>query len=386
MPIVFVHGVATRRGAHYDGAVKARDALLRRYFYDRLGLGADSAVTNAYWGDDAAAFRWNHGSVPTEGVESFGAETPFEDVLLAEYLDGDLEDDDRAIVSVAEEDPELAFDLLWSAAAFDADDELADGLAALAHRASGLLAGTTADQVAGGAADDDEVLERLVELLRAELEREPDERVESFGGDAVLDRLSEGLIRIRGAAGRLIGRGATKLLRSKLHENGALFLGDVLTYLNERGETRADAGPIATRVMADIDRAVDDAPETGLVIVAHSMGGNIAYDVLSHFRPELECDLLLTVGSQVGLFEELCLLARGRAEQCPVVERVEALPNVKRWINVFDYNDVLGFAAERIFAGVEDYAYSTGKGVVKAHGSYFVMPSFYRRLADRIGG
>lgn len=385
MPIVFVHGLATRRRAAYAESVTARDALFRRYVYDDLGLPASEPVTNAYWGDVAAEFRWNHASVPTEGVESFGAETPLEDVVLAEFVEGDLERDDRALLPVARAEPESAFDLLWSAATIDADAETMEALAALAHRASRRLPHMTSEDIAPGASSDEEWLEGLAELLHADLAAERDATVESFGGDEILDRLSEGLIRLRGAAGRLIGRGATKLLRSKLHENGALFLGDLMTYLNERGDTRDSAGPIAARVMEQIDEAVADAAGNPLVIVGHSMGGNIAYDVLSFFRPDLECDLFLTVGSQVGLFEELCLLVKGKTARCPDVTKVEALPNVKRWINVFDYNDVLGFAAAKVFDGVEDFAYSTGKGVVKAHTSYFVMPSFYRRLADRLG-
>jgi hypothetical protein len=89
-----------------------------------------------------------------------------------------------------------------------------------------------------------------------------------------------------------------------------------------------------------------------------------------------------------GLFvgEVSAGLARGKHEHCPDLQRVGRLPNVAHWVNVFDYNDVLGFAASKIFDGVEDFAYSTGKGVAKAHGSYFVMPSFYRRLADHIRG
>jgi hypothetical protein len=384
MAIVFVHGVATRRGTEYEEGVRARDALLREYVYDHLPLDRGIPVTSAYWGDDAAEFRWDNASVPTEGVEAFGPATPLEDVVLAEFVDAELDRDDRALVPVAAADPEAAFDLLWAASVVDADDATVEALAALAPRASRVLAGLDRS-VTAGAAHDDELLERLVEILQGDLQREPDERVESFGGEGILDRLSEGLIRVRGAAGRLIGRGATKLLRSKVHENGALFLGDVMTYLNERGDTREQAGPIVTKVMGDIDQAVAEAPGTPLVIIAHSMGGIIAYDVLSHFRPDLECRLLLTVGSQVGLFEELCLLAKGRQQGCPDLAMVPALANVQRWINVFDYNDVLGFSAKKIFDGVDDFAYSTGKGVVKAHSSYFLFPSFYRRLAARIG-
>jgi hypothetical protein len=338
-------------------------------------------VANAYWGGDAAEFRWGNASLPTAGVEAFGAEIPFEDVALVEFVDAELESEDSTLTSVASVDPELAFDLLWSVTAMDTDENGMEQLAALAHRASSILPEVTPADVR--AADDWQLLERFVAIVLAEGGHRAE--YEAFGVDEVIDQLSDGLIRIRGAAGRLGGRGAVKLLRSKLHENAALFFGDVMTYLNERGASRDDAGPIASKVMAAIDESLTSPSKTPLVIVAHSMGGNIAYDILSQFRPDLRCDVLVTVGSQVGLFEELCLLAKGKAQGCPDLDKVAALSNVGRWINVFDYNDVLGFAASRIFDGVDDYAYSTGKGVLKAHGSYFVMPSFYRRLATRLG-
>jgi hypothetical protein len=380
MPIVFVHGVATRRGHKYDLSVTLRNALLRQYVYDKLGFDVGVPVTDAYWGDDAAAFRWNHASVPIEGDEAFGRQAAFEDVILAEFVTADLQDVDKALVTIGATDPEAAFDVLWAAAAAGSDDDDADALATLAHRVSAAMPTAHAKAIFA-AADDEAVVEGLAALLRR---GQPEAIDESFGADKFAGRLNEGLFRVRGAAGRMIGRGATRLLRSKLHEGGAVFIGDVMTYLNERGTTRTDAGPILTSVMAAIDQAVADSPDTPLVIIAHSMGGNISYDILSHFRRDLKCDLLLTVGSQVGLFEELCLLARGRHEGCPDLRSVAALPRVRRWINVFDYNDVLGFAAKEIFDGVQDFAYSTGRGVLKAHSSYFVLPSFYRRLADRI--
>jgi hypothetical protein len=48
-----------------------------------------------------------------------------------------------------------------------------------------------------------------------------------------------------------------------------------------------------------------------------------------------------------------------------------------------DYNDVLGFATEAVFNGPRDYVYSTGKGALAAHGSYF-RPSFFRKLGKRL--
>jgi hypothetical protein len=123
-----------------------------------------------------------------------------------------------------------------------------------------------------------------------------------------------------------------------------------------------------------------------LIVVAHSMGGNIVYDVLTHFMPEtLKVDVLVTVGSQVGLFEELKLFANSD-EDVPSPDRpkVPRQRSILRWLNVFDTNDVLGFAAERIFEGVDDFSYSTGKGITGAHVTYFLRPSFYERLSARL--
>jgi len=114
------------------------------------------------------------------------------------------------------------------------------------------------------------------------------------------------------------------------------------------------------------------------------MGGNIVYDLLSKLRTDLSCDVLLTVGSQVGVFAELGLFEAVNPPANPAKDRVPKPPNVGRWINVLDINDVLGFAAARIFDDVKDYRYSTGKGAFSAHSTYFVRPSFYERLSARL--
>ena len=208
------------------------------------------------------------------------------------------------------------------------------------------------------------------------------ESIETFGGNKVWDRLSEAAIRLRAAAGRRSGEAAAKLLRATLHRHIALFLGDIFTYLDQRGD-RDHPGPIVTQVAGALESAVNSGPP--VVVVAHSMGGAIVYDVLSYYRPDIRVQKLVTVGSQVGMFEELCLLQSGKQAGCPDgPTRVAKLDNVGEWINVFDRNDLFGFATERIFDGVKDFDYSTGKGLLAAHSSYFTMPSFYGRLADRV--
>lgn len=121
------------------------------------------------------------------------------------------------------------------------------------------------------------------------------------------------------------------------------------------------------------------------MVVAHSMGGNIVYDLLTHFRPNLVVDSLVTVGSQVGLFEELKLFAASRADiPGPGVDRVPKPPGVQRWVNVVDDCDPLAFRAAPVFDGVEDYTYPSG--ALWAHTAYMAQPHFHRRLADRLGG
>ena len=381
MPLIFVHGVATRKNPDYERGVASRNAMFRRYVYPALGWDNRLDPFNAYWGDDAAEFRWHHASLPQGEVEAFGAAEPVDDVLLVQVTGGEDVDRDAPLSSLARRSVEDAVDLIWASAAQDVDEpEVAQALAALAHRASTRMTEFESDTKLTQATDDDVWLNALAARLE---EAGPDsaESIETFGGHKVWDRLSEAVIRLRGAAGRRTGEAAAKLLRATLHRHIALFLGDIFTYLDQRGD-RANPG----RIVTDVARALESAESAdSRVVVAHSMGGAIVYDVLSYYRPDIHVQKLVTVGSQVGMFEELCLLQSGKQAGCPDgPTRVAKLDNVGEWINVFDRNDLFGFATERIFDGVKDFDYSTGKGLLAAHSSYFTMPSFYRRLADRL--
>ncbi len=58
--------------------------------------------------------------------------------------------------------------------------------------------------------------------------------------------------------------------------------------------------------------------------------------------------------------------------------------NLKRWINVFDLNDVFSYRIEPVFSDCSDFYYDTGYSALGAHGGYFLRPSFYKRLAIRL--
>ena len=51
MPLVFVHGVATRDLPQYRAAVAQRDALFKR-----LVISDDQVIFNPAWGDHATSF------------------------------------------------------------------------------------------------------------------------------------------------------------------------------------------------------------------------------------------------------------------------------------------------------------------------------------------
>jgi hypothetical protein len=68
------------------------------------------------------------------------------------------------------------------------------------------------------------------------------------------------------------------------------------------------------------------------------------------------------------------------------VDRLARPTNIKRWMNVLDPNDLFSFRAEGVYAGVTDFKYDTGYGLMRAHSGYFQRLSFYRHLGERLAG
>jgi pimeloyl-ACP methyl ester carboxylesterase len=140
-----------------------------------------------------------------------------------------------------------------------------------------------------------------------------------------------------------------------------------------------------------VTKALDDAAarkangDDKLVVVAHSMGGNIVYDILTHYRSDLVVDLLVTVGSQVAFFKEMGLYHEDAGQRPgPNPARVSKPAAVRAWLNVFDPMDVLAFAAGKVFEGVSDFAFSNQASPLDAHSLYFFRPGFHERLRARI--
>lgn len=190
---------------------------------------------------------------------------------------------------------------------------------------------------------------------------------------------------LRRAGVRSAGDGRTSRVARLVAPTVATFFGDVFEYLDKRG-TPEQPGEIPAVVVKDLRRAAaavtDKDPH--LVVVGHSLGGVIAYDLLTSFVPTVHARAFVTVGSQVGLFEELKLfLGSDRAVPAAGVPRLARPGAVDHWINVFDHNDLLSYRVEPLVDGVDEFRYATGE-LLTAHGAYFGQPRFHQRLAERL--
>ena len=394
MPVVFVHGVNVRQGSDYDELVRARDAMLRRFALTGLVPDPSTAkILNPYWGHYGVKLAWNGASVPTGSVQAFGLDANLAQLLLAEGSTPLPEDDQTAVLAIAKQSLPDAVDMIFAVALQEADSEDLDEVAALAAKAISYADHNPRPAWLDSTSNDTIFLSRLqahVEVWRPpDAAAEPAVPIESFGLAESWDKVREGIARVGSAAGALGSGLVLSAVRQPLTPVVARFLGDVFVYIDQRGDIGATGA-----IVEELSQAIKDADQARstddphLVIVAHSMGGNIAYDILSHYCPNLVCDALVTVGSQVALLEEMKLYKASSPHlpANPAVDRVAKPDNIHHWLNVFDRNDVLSYAASPVFADVADYEYSTGKGLLSAHTTYFLRPTFHERLGVRLRG
>jgi len=215
--------------------------------------------------------------------------------------------------------------------------------------------------------------------------------------------LWEGLERYSDVPGFIMTRAAAEV-RSPLNNLVTTFIGDVLTYIRERG-TSTSPGPIPARALKmlleasviqkkQLAESKDKNPaKEPLVVLSHSMGGQITYDLVTHFLPndpqykDVYIDFWCASASQVGFFEELKLFLASDEQYSSKSGKQVPLPDPKHlgyWWNVWDHNDFISYSAKGIFEGVEDAVYNTGMFLVEAHGGYLVRPSFFRQFAAKL--
>jgi hypothetical protein len=377
MPLVFVHGVATRPTPNYQAMVRQRNELFRR-----LVMEADTVIYDPDWGSGAVNFR-SGGWIPEPGAtEAFRIGQP--------QLVGGSSVAAAVATKNLDEALDLAFGVLLAERAETGGDDPVDedDLTAFAAAVRYLEAGGDRSAFTASMTDD-----QFAEAVRTELQPNlPTEAVESYGLGDVFRRLGKGLRRVtdpfRDAGSDVVLR----FIRKPLSNQVALFLGDIFVYLRWR-EADYDSGTYARifrPIIDDLVRANSQPDSERLIVVGHSLGAVILYDLLTDDRAleeiaersgkPLQIDLLASVGAQPGLFADMGLYDRQR-------DAAGKLPRpacVQRWINVYDYTDVLSFKAEPFFSGVKDYEFNNVTGVLEAHTTYFQRPSFYKRFRKRL--
>lgn len=416
MPILYVHGVNTRSRDHF----LAMEGFLRRYVAPAIAPDPEKVlIDDAFWGDCGVQFAWDGASRPRSRLLGQGAE------------DARVSDLQGALTAAAF--GETLGRLPEPAAPFGASGglvagggsgqsgtptlrlhrltpaELSDLLASIISETTApgaeqtrliLAADAVAEEAAtatalADAATPAEELERLLERVRDRAGAPVPGALVGMGADGVWsrigDRLRETIDRALGLPAYAVSVAAAEL-RRPLNDLVSQFAGDVFVYLRERGQA-GSPGPIPTRLLdklaaADADkRARHGEP---LVVLTHSMGGQLVYDAVTHFLPEtpefsgIRVDFWCATASQVGFFEEAKLfLASDKAIRAPARVPFPAA-HLGVWWNVWDHNDVISFTAQGIIDGVRDESYDTGLSLASAHGGYLSRPSFFRRLAQRL--
>lgn len=396
--MVFVHGVNGPRSnaagdLKYQAFLKEqgeRDANFKKYSF----AGGQVNITNCLWSPFGAHPAWDLKCVPHAvvgggdavalgGLGQLLGEEPAAAAVLAEG--------GSTLVPLAKADPAALIGSLStlgveSARATGLDQKLADAEAFWARAAA--LVVTEDDKVLfANATTDADVLRILAEAVAA------DGAPEALGLQDVLDGLKNLGGKLAGGATNLLNSPAVIAVREKLTPAIAIFIGDVFAYLK--------AGPARTAIRAEVLGKLGAAARTAhtsggrLVAAGHSMGGVILYDLLSDpaviaqmsatLGFSFKMDLLLTVGSQVALFEELKVFnASNPALPSQATPKAPLPAGAGAWFNVFNRLDVLSFLAEPVFDQVKDYEASTTAGIADAHGAYFSNMVFYKRLNVRM--
>lgn len=104
------------------------------------------------------------------------------------------------------------------------------------------------------------------------------------------------------------------------------FFREVACYLHDDRVRRACRDTVAATIRAS-------RPS---VVLAHSLGSVVAYETLWHY-PDLELDLLITLGSPLALPHAVF----PRLDPAPVGGLGSRPPMVKRWVNIADLGDLV---------------------------------------------
>ncbi len=441
MPLVFVHGVNVRLGPKYEREMLLRNQYFVNIFYKLMGreFSADRIIS-PYWGDLATNTTSGNPYLPKGKADSSSnkertnpqpAATLYK-MVGGENLDDHAVDDDfegGTLMEIALTDSiSRVVDIVIATASeqsLDASLEHAKALSEMAYNALDLSRRFKSldEQVEWleGVVDDAQLLLKIedelkkysnIDMKRRKLSleqmklagkwlQERYDRASTLTKDRLQLRTKQLQARInqlritagnsvktvrearRRSTTHLAAATLTSPVRRLFHDRLFLFLGDSFLYFGQRGTPDAP-GAIVRKISDAFEQGLKmkTADDPDLIVVAHSMGGNIVCDVVSHFRPDQQIDLLITVATQFPLFADLHMFPGIDSRNRPIAKP----PNVKRWINVYDMNDIFAFTAQPMFEDIEDLEFASGRLGMTTHADCFKFVSLYEQLAKAVDG
>ena len=369
MPIIYVHGVNTRTTDHFV-PIKA---YLQRIVAPAIAKDPENvAITAADSFSLCKAPKWEGISRPRSALLAQGAgdvTTPERNMLLDAIV--------QKMPSSAVPSPS-GFTSGQTAApvASIKVDELSEAdfadLIALAMPSPGAgpvsraRIGIAADEIAHdaafrekvkNAANSDEQLQIIADAVAKSVEAQSGMRAAGpidFFRD-IKDRINESMSRLSSSPGAAASLVAGEF-RGSLNDFVTRFIGDLLYYISGRG-TAAQPGPIPAVLVNAIKTAQQNKQNRNgepILVLTHSMGGQIAYDTVTSFLPgSLDCrdikvDFWCATASQVGFFEELNMFLASSAANSKQTGRKAPFPSATlgHWWNVWDHNDILSFTTQ----------------------------------------
>ncbi|MBC7998575.1 MAG: hypothetical protein IAF58_11560 [Leptolyngbya sp.] len=442
MPLVFLHGVNVREGDEYEHDLELRNRLFADVFFKILGRNVqDSAILNPYWGELAPSASAGNPFLPKvqfksirehrQQLRAFIPEATKKmlgisaNPLLALARSGSMEEMLDLVVSIAHDDvkdvkdkqvklkglSKFAYQTTRWRQKFSgrkqqldwlndikSDEELIEKL----QEATDL---SPAEFNLKASLNVKEWLHNRLELSKERIRNRVDQsrerirdRVE-LSRERIQARLQLSKLRIgkarkiarvsakvtvasaRKVATNMTAATITNPARRIFHSQLSAFIGDSFFYFGTRGD-RYHPGSVPDVCIKAIEDAANMRTEEDpdLIVVAHSMGSNIICDITSHFAPQLEIDLVITVGAQFPLFADLDMFPGFSADERPIPKPVSAI----NWVNFYDPNDFLGYAANGVFEGIIDVPFPSGKFGVTTHADYFKYVSFYELMGSTI--
>lgn len=377
MQLVFVHGVATRSTKAYLAEEKQRDEFFRKACF----TGQTVTINNPKWGDLVGEPYWGNASMPTNdsSATAFSSDKAFglDAVFGSENSAG--AEESKVLPQLAMTSLEAAVDAL-AVSMVDQARKKGEDLDSLQMQffidAARYLETTQDTSWINNQLTDEGFAMMLVKKVTQD--KSTSLNIDTFMKDAVTG-ISD---RLRNMA----GLGLTAGFRDELNPLAGKFLCDVFVYLKDSSKRKEIRDCIRADLMKAFEGKANGEP---VVVVGHSMGGVILVDMLSDPAEvsllKNKIDLLVTVGSQPGFFEEYKLFEVsdrniGKDKKTKIAP---ALLGAKVWWNVYDPVDILSFKCVGIFEEVTDFEFSSAVGLLDAHTAYFKRPKFFERLRER---